>query len=285
MSTPVRMSIPVQVSTDTELSKEVPMITPVAGRVTLPRVMHSEWTKFRSLRSTWWSIGVAVLIAIGVGLLASADAAGNHLSSAAPATVAGRSQLGGLISQLVIGVLAVLFISGEYGTGMIRSSMIAVPRRLSVLWAKLGVFVAAMLPVALVSSLVAFEIGQVFWRAHGRTAVGLTDPGVARVVFGAAACIILLGVCAMAIGTLIRNTAGGITAMVGLFFVLPILAGEMPERIANASRFLPSNASGAVWNSTLSPVSMTPATGFILLCVYTVVLVAAAAWRLRRADV
>jgi hypothetical protein len=67
--------------------------------------------------------------------------------------------------------------------------------------------------------------------------------------------------------------------------VLPILASEMPQRIAEASRFLPTNASGAVWNATLSPTSMTPADGFILLCVYTIILSAAAAWRLRRGDV
>jgi hypothetical protein len=151
--------------------------------------------------------------------------------------------------------------------------MIAVPRRLPVLWAKLGVFVAAVLPVTLVSSLAAYALGQVFWRAHGRQAVALTDPGVARVVF------------ALAIGVLVRNTAAGITTMVGVYFMLPILAGEMPQRIAELSRFLPSNASGAVWGASLSPVSMTPAGGFALLCGYTVVLCAAAAWRLRRGDV
>jgi ABC-2 type transport system permease protein len=261
------------------------MFSPVAGPVTLSRVVRSEWTKFRSLRSTWWSAGIMVVVAVGVGVLASADAAGNPAASAGAVEVAGRSQLGGLISQLAVGVLAVLFIAGEYGTGMIRSSMIAVPRRLPVLWAKLGVFVAALLPVTVVSSLAAYALGQVFWRAHGRPAVGLADPGVARIVFGAAVCIVLMGVLALAIGTLIRNTAAGITAMVGLYFVLPILAAEMPQRIADASRFLPSNASGAVWHASLSPVSMTPVHGFILLCGYTVVLGAAAAWRLRRGDV
>jgi ABC-2 type transport system permease protein len=267
------------------MSTTVPTITSVAGPVTLVRVVRSEWTKFRSLRSTWWSIAVTVLAAVGVGVLTSASAAGNHAASAVPAAVAGRSELGGLISQLVVGVLAVLFISGEYGTGMIRSSMIAVPRRLPVLWAKLGVFTAAVLPVTAVSALAAFALGQVFWRAHGRPAVGLTDPDVARIVFGAAVCILLTGLIALAIGALVRNTAAGITTMVGLYFVLPILAGEMPQRIADLSRFLPSNASGAVWNASLSPVSMTPADGFALLCGYTVVLCAAAAWRLRRGDV
>jgi ABC-type transport system involved in multi-copper enzyme maturation permease subunit len=267
------------------MSTPVPMSTPIAGPVTLLRVVRSEWTKFRSLRSTWWSIVVTILAAVGVGVLTSASAAGNHAASAVPVAVAGRSELGGLISQLAVGVLAVLFISGEYGTGMIRSSMIAVPRRLPVLWAKLGVFVAVVLPVTLVSSLAAFALGQVFWRAHGRPPIALTDPGVARVVFGAAVCIMLTGLIALAIGTLVRNTAAGITTMVGLYFVLPILAGHMPQRIAELSRFLPSNASGAVWNASISPISMTPTDGFILLCVYTVVLCAAAAWRLRHGDV
>jgi ABC-2 type transport system permease protein len=267
------------------MSDPAPAITPVAGPVTLARVVRSEWTKFRSLRSTWWSLAVTVVAAVGLGVLVSALAAGARAPSTVPVTVAGRSELGGLISQLAVGVLAVLFISGEYGTGMIRSSMIAVPRRLPVLTAKMGVFAAAALPVTVASTLGAYGLGELAWTAHGRPAVSLSDPGVARVVFGAAACIVLTGLCALAIGTLVRSTAGGLTTMVGLFFVLPILAGMMPERIADLSRFLPSNASGAVWNSSLSPVSMTPASGFALLCGYTVVLCAAAAWRLRRGDV
>ncbi len=267
------------------MSTPVPMSIPVAGPVTLPRLVRSEWTKFRSLRSTWWSIAITVLAAVGVGVLVTVTAAGDHAASANPVTVAARSQLGGLISQLSIGVLAVLFISGEYGTGMIRSSMIAAPRRLPVLWAKMGVLAAVTLPLTLVSSLAAYAIGQVVWRAHGKPAVALSDPGVARIVFGAAVCIALTGLFALALGTLVRNTAAGITTMVGLFFVLPILAANMPQRIADLSRFLPSNASGAVWSTSLSPVSMTPADGFALLCAYTVVLSAAAAWRLRHSDV
>jgi ABC-2 type transport system permease protein len=261
------------------------MIAPVAGPVTLGRVVHSEWEKFRSLRSTWWSILVTVLAAVGIGVLTSAMAAGDPHVSTGPASVAARSQLGGWISQLSVGVLAVLFICGEYGTGMIRSTMIAIPRRLPVLWAKIGVFAASALPVTLVSSLAAFALGQVPWRAQGRPAVGLGDPGVARVVFGAAVCLMLTGLCALAIGTLVRSTAGGITTTVGVFFVLPVLAGMMPQRIADLSRFLPSNASGAVWNAALSPVSMTPGDGFALLCAYTAAACAAAAWRLQRGDV
>jgi ABC-2 type transport system permease protein len=159
-----------------------------------------------------------------------------------------------------------------------------VPRRLPVLWAKIGVFAATALLVTLVSSLAAYARGQVAWQAHGRSAVSLTDPGVARVVFGAALCIMLTGLCALAIGTLIRSTAGGLTTMVGLFFVVPILAGMMPERIADLSRFLPTNASGAVWNASLSPVSLSPADGLAVLGGYAVVLCAAAAWRLRHGD-
>jgi ABC-2 type transport system permease protein len=113
-------------------------------RVTQPRVLLPEWTKFRSLRSTMWTLLTAVVLTIGTGALFSGVTASQyHTFSAAdkasfnPITT---SLNGILFSQLAIGVLGVLLISGEYSTGMIRSSLTAVPRRLPVLWAKLGVF-------------------------------------------------------------------------------------------------------------------------------------------------
>lgn len=260
------------------------MITPLAGPVTISRVMASEWTKFRSLRSTWWCLAVTAAASVGIGVLVSVLAADDQHPATAPVTVAGHSQLGGLVSQLIIGVLAAAFIAGEYSTGMIRSSLIAVPRRLLVLGAKMGVFAAVALPVTVLSSLAAYGLGQVAWRAKGWPAAPLTDPGVARVVFGAAVCITLTGLCALAIGALVRSTAASVATVVGVFFVAPILASLMPHQLANLSRLLPSNASGAVWQAALSPVSMTPASGFALLCGYTAALGLAAALRLRHGD-
>jgi ABC-2 type transport system permease protein len=257
----------------------------VAGAVTQARVIRSEWTKFRSLRSTWWTIGTGVALTVGIGVLISLAAAAEARSSSTPVDVAARSEVGNIFAQLALGVLAVLLMSGEHGTGMIRSSMTAVPRRLPVLWGKLVVYVLAILPIAAIASAAAFLLGQAVWRGKGRTAIGFGDDNVARIVLGAALYLSVAGVIALAIGTLLRSTAAGITVVVGLFFVLPTAVQALPERIAAWGRFLPSNAGGALWHQAISAKVMAPWSGFALLCAYAVVLVAAAAWTVRRRDV
>jgi ABC-2 type transport system permease protein len=265
------------------LPKAAPV--PLARPVTATRVLHSEWTKFRSLRSTWWSITTALVLTVGLGVLFSLVAATQEHPSVLPADVAGRSELGNLISQLTFGVLAVLLVTGEYGTGMIRSSMAAVPRRLPVLWAKLAVFIAVVLPLAAMASVLAFVLGQLVWRAHGQPAVGFGDPDVTRIVFGSALSLVVIGVLALGIGTLVRNSAAAIAIVVGLLFVLPTLMQAMPSGIAAYGRFLPSNAGGALWHESLASPAMSPWAGFVLLCGYAVIALALAAGRLRRGDV
>jgi hypothetical protein len=272
-------------STTLSTPVDAPVDAPVAGRVTPARVFRSEWIKFRSLRSTWASIAAIVVITVGMGLLVSAFAAAQPNAAGDPVAVAGRAELGNLISQLAVGVLAVLLISGEYGTGTIRSTMTAVPRRMPVMWAKLGVFVVALFPLTLLSSAAAFVAGQVVWRAHGRNHVWFGDPGVDRIVAGAALSLVVSGLCAFAIGVLVRNTAAAVTTVVGLFFVLPTLMPALPEKLADVGRFLPLNAGGALWNTTLTSDPLSPWTGFALLCCYAVALLTAAAWRLGRGDV
>jgi ABC-2 type transport system permease protein len=258
---------------------------PVAGPVRPGRVLQSERTKFRSQRSTWWTFATSTVLTIGIGVVATAAAAGERTSSALPADVATRAMLGVIFAQLALGTLAVLMIAGEYGTGMIRSSMAVVPRRLPVLWGKLAVYVAVVLPVSLLTSIATFLLGQLIWRGHHRTAVSLTDAHVPQVLVGAALYVTLAGVCALAIATMIRSTAGGITVVIGLFFVLPTVMQAMPARIAEASRFLPSNAGGAAVRLVMSPDSLGPWSGMALLCGYAAVLIAGAAWRLHHSDV
>ena len=125
-----------------------PAAAPQTLRVTQPRVLLSEWTKFRSLRSTVYTLLVSAPPSIGIGALFSAVSA-NQYHTFSPADQASFNPIttslnGTLFSQLAIGVLGVLMISGEFGTGMIRSSLTVVPRRLPVLWAKLGVFAAVV---------------------------------------------------------------------------------------------------------------------------------------------
>jgi ABC-2 type transport system permease protein len=257
----------------------------LAGRVTQGRVIRSEWTKFRSLRSSWWTVGAAVTLTLGVGALVSYAAARESGASGAPNYVAARSEIGGVFAVLALGVLGVILISGEYGTGMIRASMSAVPKRLPVLWGKAVVYLGLVLPIALVTSFVAFWLGQLAWRGGGRSGVSLGDPEVARIVVGAALYLTVAGLFALALGALLRNTATAITVLVGLFFVLPSVVQALPKSIKDASRFLPSNAGGSVANQSFADHPLAPWPGFALLCGYTVVLLGAAAWRLRRTDV
>ena len=195
-----------------------PTTVPAAGepalRVTQLRVLASEWTKFRSLRSTMWTLVAAVVLTIGIGALFSAVTA-NQYHTFSPADKASFNPIttslnGTLFSQLAIGVLGVLLISGEYSTGMIRSSLTAVPRRLPVLWAKLGVFAGVAFVVSLVASFVSFFLGQALLSSHHLNA-SISSPGALRSVIGAALFVTVAGMIGMALGGLMRNTAAGIS--------------------------------------------------------------------------
>jgi ABC-2 type transport system permease protein len=270
-----------------------PMTAPAAGqqtlRVTQLRVLRSEWTKFWSVRSTGWTLLIAVVLSIGFGALFSAvtgsqyhtyDAAGK--ASFNPVTT---SLNGTLLAQLAIGVLAVLLISGEYSTGMIRSSLTVVPRRLPVLWAKLGVFAAVAFAVMLVTSLVSFFLGQALLSGY-HLGVSISAPGALRSVFGAALYVTVAGMIGMALGTLLRNTAAGISTFVAVFFALPLLASLLPAAwSSNFVQFLPSNAGEVLFGGASGLAHpLDPWVGFGVLCAYAVVLIGFAAWRLRGTD-
>jgi ABC-type transport system involved in multi-copper enzyme maturation permease subunit len=186
---------------------------------------------------------------------------------------------------VAFGVLGVLMISGEYSTGMIRSSLTAVPRRLPVLWGKLAVFAGAIFSLSLVASFVSFFLGQALLNGH-HLGVSITAPGALRSVIGAALYITVAGMIGVSMGALFRNTAAGIATFAAVFFVIPPLAGLLPASISNhLAPYLPSNAGEAIWGGTHGLTNvLAPWTGFGLLCGYAAVLIAAAAWRLRRTD-
>jgi len=183
-------------------------------------------------------------------------------------------------------VLGVLLLSGEYGTGMIRSSLTVVPRRLPVLWAKLAVFAGAVGLLSLVASFVSFYLGQAVLNSH-HLGVSITAPGALRSVIGAALYITAAGLLGVALGGLLRSTAAGISVFAAVFFVLPPLAELLPASIGDhLTRYLPSDAGSAIWGGAqgVPGGALAPWAGFGLLCGYAAVLTAAAAWRLRRSD-
>jgi len=258
-------------------------------KVTQARVMRSEWMKFRSLRSTLYSLLAAVALTIGLGALFSALAASQYrtLSGAQAATFdpVGISLTGISFAVVVFGVLGVLLMSGEYSTGMIRSSLTAVPRRLPVLWGKLAIFAGTIFSVSLVASFISFYLGQALLSSH-HLGVAITSPGALRSVIGAALYVTVAGMIGVALGALLRNTAAGISTFAAVFFVIPPLTGLLPASISDhLSQYLPSNAGEALWGGTRGVQNvLSPWTGFAVLCGYAVIVIAGAAWRLRRAD-
>jgi ABC-2 type transport system permease protein len=260
-----------------------------ALKVTQGRVVRSEFTKFRSLRSTMWTLLTAVVLMIGLGAVFSAVTASQYhtFSAADRATFnpVGISLAGIGFAVVAFGVLGVLVMSGEYSTGMIRSSLTAVPRRMPVLWAKLAVFASTVFVVSLIASFASFFIGQALLSSH-HLGVSMTAPGALRSVIGAALYVTVAGMIGIALGALLRNTAAGIATFAGVFFVLPPIAGLLPASVSDhLTQYLPSNAGGVLYGGAMgvhNPLS--PWTGFALLCAYAVVLIGAGAWRLRRSD-
>jgi ABC-2 type transport system permease protein len=257
--------------------------------VTAARVVRSEWTKLWSLRSTRWSLLAAVIGMAGIGILVALVEMGrwSHLSAHDRATINGIDvSLGGYhIAQLAIGVLGVMIISGEYTTGMIRSSMTAVPHRLPVLWAKMAVFSTITFVTMLVSSLIAFFAAQAVLTQHGVNA-SISDPGAVRAIVGCALFLTVLGILCTAIGAIVRNTAGGISAFVGLLFVLPGINAILPSSVSHAiDPYLPNSAGTVVAQAVSDPGMLSPWTGFALFCGYTAIAVVVAAVLLRRRDV
>jgi ABC-2 type transport system permease protein len=249
----------------------------------------SEWTKLRSLRSTRWSLVVAALFAIGLPCLIAAVTS-SHWGSMSPPERANHQPLdialaGVYVAQLAIGVLGVLVITGEYSTGMIRATMTAVPKRLPVLWAKAAVYAAVTFAFALPAVLAAFFASQAILSKHDILQVSFSSPGIARSVIGGALYLTVLGIFALALGAIVRNTAGGIATFAGIMFVIPPLLLVLPASWNDAiSPYLPDAAGRDVLSLTQGAHSLGPWAGFALFCGYAAAAVAIAAALLVRRD-
>ena len=260
--------------------------SPATGlRVTQLRVVLSEWTKFRSLRSTLYTLLAAVVLMIGIGALLAATVAHQPRGFGLAPNPISTSLSGTFIAELAVGVLGVLLITGEYSTGMIRSSLTAVPRRLPMLWGKLAVFATTVFLTMLAASVTAFLVGQALLIGHTPTAT-LATPVALRSVIGAALYLTVAGITAVALGALLRNTAAAITTFVAVFFVIPPMTNLLPaEWTDHFVQYLPSNAGSVVIDGTFGVAHpLSPWTGFAVMSGYAIALIGFAAWRLRRAD-
>ena len=245
----------------------------------LPNLLRSEWAKVRSVRSTYRSLAAAVAAMIGYGAINSSSHAGARHGTFDPVLT---SLSGVLLAQLAIGVLGILVITTEYSTGMIRSTFAAAPQRHSVIIAKAGVLGAAAFTVGTVASLIAFLGGQAIMGANG---VSLTSPGALRSVIGIGLYLGLLGIFAVALGTIIRRSAGAIAALVGLILIMPALLLTLPASIQDTVvKFLPGNAGQAIFTTGNDTSTLSPWAGLAVFALYAAAALTVALVLLRRRD-
>ncbi|MFI5956754.1 ABC transporter permease [Cryptosporangium sp. NPDC051539] len=262
-----------------------------ATRVTIARVARSEWAKLWSIRSTWITLAVGALFLVALGTIAALRFKSN-LDSGKPldpdfadATTYSLATFGVTFAMIAFGVLGVLITAGEYSTGMIRSTMAAVPRRLPVLWSKAVVYGAVAFVVGVVGTFVVFLVSSGILSGT-RVAMGLGDNEVVRGLVGVGVYLALVGVIGVALGTLLRSIAGGISLLVGVFLLLPGLMSLLPlSWRTDLNPYLPSEAGSSIFALQHASGALSAGTGLLVLCGWTALAVAAAAYRLVRSDV
>jgi ABC-2 type transport system permease protein len=271
-----------------------PGAVPVLGvRAGIAGTVRSEFTKIRSVRSTYWSLillvlaGFAWTVADCLGTaykwphIAAQDRIGFDATQASVVGVA-------LFGQLVILVLGTLVLTSEYSTGMIRTSLAVMPRRAVLYWSKAAVFAAVSVVIAVATSLAVFLVGQSLLHSTGESA-SLSQPGALRAVLLTGLFVALSGAMAYGMGAIVRNTAGGITAAFGLVFLLPQLAKALPSAwYADLERWLPGgNIVPAITSSQsqlLNPHMFSAWGEFAVFAGYAVILLGVGALLFSRRD-
>lgn len=266
------------------------------ARLTFPRILRSEWIKLTSLRSTLWSLALIVVLGVGMSLLVASLGFGVGVdgpSAPDPGSVLMTATIGVAFGQLIAAVLGVLVISGEYSTGMIRSTLAAVPARLPVLAAKSIVLFLLVTLVGAVTMFGAWAVSYPVLDSQG-LAVGLDEPGLALALAGAAVYLGLTAVFALGLGTLLRSAAGGIAAALGIILVLPTVLPLLSLAIDWVDEIAPyvfSNAGTAMARlaseSPAQPMGQTlldPWVGGLVVLAWTLVSLALGAIVLRRRD-
>ncbi|MFJ9416277.1 ABC transporter permease [Streptomyces sp. NPDC101227] len=206
------------------------------------QVLRSEWTKIRSVRSTVWTLGIAVVVTIALGVLICILARNDFHSMSAGARVTfdptNISFAGMGLGQLAMIVFGVLVVSNEYSTGMIRASLAAVPQRTTFLFCKLLVATALVFVVGLATSFATFFAGQA---ALGEHRAQLTDPGVLRAVIGGGLYMTLIALFSMGVAVMLRSPMLSLGILMPFFFLISNILGNV-SATRKLGRYLPDQA-------------------------------------------
>jgi ABC-2 type transport system permease protein len=254
------------------------------GHYRFRHVARMEWIKLRSLRSTWWTLGITVCgaaaMAVAIGI--NTRNAGGDLTNNA---------LAGIVPGLLLtGVLGTVMMTSEYTSGMIRATLAAAPRRGLVLAAKAGVFGVVALAAGEAAGFISFVAGGAAL-GHGIAAPALTQPGVLRAVLLAGASFSLVGLLGLGLGTIVRHTAAAIAVLVGGVYLAAQVVGVMAP---GAAGYMPVLIIGNSLTSTrpescspraaLCPPFLSAWAGLGMLCLYAAALLGIGGWLLARRD-
>jgi len=257
----------------------------------LTDLMRSEWTKLKTLRSTWWSLGTMIFVSLGFTIAACAVYTHSYPTLDAATQTEFRQDTIGLIlqpgaqfAQLAVCVLGVLLIASEYSTGMIRATMLAAPRRTPALLAKAGTFAGLVFVVSELVALPSFFIGSAITSAHATTSI--TDLTDIRAILAFGVYMTAMGLIALAIGTLLRHPAAGISLVLAMQFVvsgvLKLIPGSIGQHLSAAT---PSGASVVMSSGHNATNVYSPAAGLLILLAWLAVLGAAALTSIKKRDV
>jgi ABC-2 type transport system permease protein len=234
-----------------------------AGRTGFGSTLHAEWIKFWTVRSTRWSF--VAMFALGAGLTVlicatSADALASGQESESPGSFV---TFGMMFAQITAIVLGALTVTSEYGTGMIRATLAATPRRGAVLAAKAVVLAGTLFVAGVVTAVAGYFGGNAFFDAAG-IGVDLGDEGVLRALVGSGLYMAGLGLFAAAAGLLLRHTAAALSLVLALVFVVGNMAFLLPGGWGEwTAKLLPGNAGSPVATPvSFNPLLLDPWTGF-----------------------
>jgi hypothetical protein len=240
-------------------------------------ILRSEYLKLRTVRSTFWSLLAAVVFNVALAALLAIFLP-SHMSAHQKATLdSTRVSLGGLhLSQVAFGVLGVLVITSEYGTGMIRATLAAVPQRRLMLTAKTTVFAVTALIIGIASCFAAYFAFQAFLPAGDGMRTSLSYPGVLRAVTGAGLYLTVLGLFGLGIGAIIRSSTGAVATLMGVLFVPSLIVTLLPQSWQDTiGAYLPMDAGETIITVHHQAHTLQAWPGFGVFCLYAAAALAA----------
>jgi ABC-2 type transport system permease protein len=264
---------------------------PKDAGVRFSRVIRSEFIKLRTLRSTWILLGSMLVLFIAFGAIAALASTGQiNDGRGGPPRALGLDPVttvltGAGFALLVMAVFGVLSGAREYGSGMIRTTLAFVPKRLPVLWAKVLVLIAFVLPVAILAGIGAFYLGMAVLSAAGEATVSLGDSTAQRVLIGTAGYITGMAIIGLALGMAMRSMPGAIATVIGGVLILPaLLTALLPESWRSVLKYLPSNAAAPFTEVNVRVDMLALVPGIAVFVAWVVVSIAVAAWLFARRD-